>query len=48
MDYKNTKLILAPMAGFGDSAFRTICKRWGADEVVSEMISAKATVFRDK
>ncbi len=48
MNYKNTKLILAPMAGFGDSAFRTVCKRWGADEVVSEMISAKATVFRDK
>lgn len=48
MNYNNVKLILAPMAGVGDSAFRTICKRWGADEVISEMISAKAVVFRDK
>ena len=48
MTYNNTKLILAPMAGFGDSAFRTICKRRGADEVISEMISAKAVVFRDR
>lgn len=48
MNYKNTKLILAPMAGFGDSAFRTVCKRWGADEVISEMISAKAVVFADR
>lgn len=48
MNYKNTKLILAPMAGFGDSAFRTMAKRWGADEVVSEMISAKAVTFNDK
>ncbi len=48
MKYSNVKLILAPMAGVGDSAARTMCCRWGADEVVSEMISAKAVVFRDK
>lgn len=48
MNYNNVKLILAPMAGFGDSAFRTMAKRWGADEVVSEMISAKAVTFNDK
>jgi len=48
MKYTNTKLILAPMAGFADSAFRTMSKRWGADEVVSEMISAKAVTFNDK
>ena len=48
MIYNNTKLILAPMAGFGDSAFRTMAKRWGAHEVISEMISAKAVVFGDK
>ncbi len=36
------------MAGVGDSAFRTICMRHGADGVTSEMISAKATVFGDK
>ena len=48
MNKREVKLILAPMAGVGDSAFRTMCKRWGADEVVSEMISAKAVVFRDR
>lgn len=44
----NVKLILAPMAGFGDSAFRTVAILHGADEVISEMISAKAVVFKDK
>ncbi len=48
MNTKDVKLILAPMAGVGDSAFRTVCKRWGADEVISEMISAKAVVFKDR
>jgi tRNA-dihydrouridine synthase B len=33
-------LWLAPLAGLTDSAFRTICKRWGCDVVVSEMVSA--------
>lgn len=42
------KLYFAPMAGVGDSAFRTICCRWGADSVTSEMISAKAVVYKDK
>lgn len=43
-----TKIFFAPMAGVGDSAFRTICMRHGADGVTSEMISAKATVFGDR
>lgn len=43
-----TKIFFAPMAGVGDSAFRTICMRHGADGVTSEMISAKAAVFGDK
>lgn len=33
-------LWLAPLAGLTDSAFRTVCKNWGADIVVSEMVSA--------
>ena len=45
---KTPRLILAPMAGISDSAFRTLALRWGADEVVSEMISSKAVVFGDK
>ncbi len=36
------KIGLAPMAGPGDSGFRRICREWGADYTVTEMISAKA------
>ena len=41
-------LMLAPMAGVTDGAFRTICRKFGAEYVVSEMISAKAMYFHDK
>ncbi len=34
------KVVLAPMAGVTDSAFRTICRQMGAAMVFSEMISA--------
>lgn len=33
------------MAGPGDSGFRRICREWGADYTVSEMISAKAICY---
>lgn len=36
---------LAPMAGFTDSAFRQICREYGADVVYSEMASVTALVF---
>lgn len=36
---------LAPMAGITDSAFRQICKGYGADVVYSEMISATALFY---
>ena len=39
---------LAPMAGITDSAFRQICKSFGADVVYSEMISATAIVYNSK
>lgn len=39
------KIGLAPMAGPGDSGFRRICREWGADYTVTEMISAKAIRF---
>lgn len=35
-------LALAPMAGITDSAFREICRRYGADVVYSEMASVSA------
>jgi tRNA-dihydrouridine synthase B len=41
-------LILAPMAGVTDLAFRTICRRLGAGGTVTEMVSAKALCFQDK
>ncbi len=33
-------LFLAPLAGYTDQAFRTLCKHYGADFLVSEMVSA--------
>ena len=47
MDFKN-KIILAPMAGVTDYAFRKIARKYGADFCVSEMVSAKAMEFNDK
>lgn len=47
MDFKN-KIILAPMAGVTDYAFRKIARAWGASYCVSEMVSSKAIHFKDK
>jgi tRNA-dihydrouridine synthase B len=44
----NKKLILAPMAGVTDSVFRQICKKKGADLVVSEMVSAEGLFYKSK
>ncbi len=41
-------LALAPMAGFSDSAFRQICRRYGADVLYSEMVSATALFYNQK
>lgn len=41
-------LALAPMAGFTDSAFRQICKKYGADVLYSEMASATALFYNQK
>lgn len=38
-------LALAPMAGITDSAFRQVCKEFGADVLYSEMASATALVY---
>lgn len=42
------KLILAPMAGVCDKAFREVCKDFGAGLTVTEMVSSKALSFNDK
>lgn len=41
-------LFLAPMAGVADRAFRLMCKKYGAEGVTTEMISAKAVCYGDK
>lgn len=41
-------VILAPMAGITDSAFRTICKEMGAGLVYSEMVSSRGLYYNDK
>ena len=38
-------IILAPMAGISDSAFRRIAKEFGAGLVVAEMVSDKAILY---
>ncbi len=39
---------LGPMAGVTDWAFRTVCARLGANITVTEMVSSRALVYRDK
>ena len=39
------KTVLAPMAGYTDFAFRAICRDYGVDLTVTEMVSSKALVM---
>ena len=41
-------LILGPMAGVTDLAFRTICAELGANITVTEMVSSRALVYQDQ
>ena len=41
-------VILGPMAGVTDWAFRTICARLGADITITEMVSSRALVYHDQ
>ena len=43
----NGRLVLAPMAGVTDFAFRSLCRRCGAALTTTEMVSAKALVYKD-
>lgn len=45
---KKPILALAPMAGITDSAFREICRKYGADVVYSEMASVDALFFKPR
>ena len=41
-------LVLAPMAGVTDWAFRSVCAEMGAAVTVTEMVSSRALVYHDK
>lgn len=41
-------LMLAPMAGVTDRTFRILCRRFGAEYLVSEMVSAKALCYEQR
>lgn len=42
------KLILAPMAGVTDLPFRLLCKEQGCDVLYTEMVSAKAVLYKNR
>ena len=52
MNIKDIKLenniVLAPMADYTDSAFRSICKKFGVGLTVTEMVSAKGLIFNNE
>ena len=41
-------IFLAPMAGVTDRTFRLLCRRFGAEYLVSEMVSAKALCYEQR
>ncbi len=47
MGSNGPKLILAPMAGVTDWAYRTVAARYGADVTVTEMTSSRALCYGD-
>ena len=47
IDFTN-KLILAPMAGVTDLPFRLLCKEQGCDILYTEMVSAKAILYKNR
>ena len=48
IELNDTPLILAPMAGVTDWAYRTVCADLGADVTVTEMVSSRALVYKDQ
>ena len=45
---KRIPLFLAPQAGVSESPFRRLCRRFGADVVVSEFVSADGIIHRSE
>ena len=44
----NNKIVMAPMAGISNSAYRRICKEMGCGLIYAEMVSDKAITFGNK
>ena len=44
----DTPLVLAPMAGVTDLPFRLLCKEQGGSLAYTEMVSAKAILYKNK
>ena len=44
----NNPIALGPMAGVTDLAFRSVCAELGANITVTEMVSSRALVYKDK
>lgn len=44
----DSRIMLAPLAGITDMAFRQVCSEFGAGYAETEMVSAKALSFNDK
>lgn len=44
----DTPVMLAPMAGVTDLSFRLLCKEQGCGYMVTEMVSAKAILYKNK
>ena len=46
--FQTHRLLLAPMAGVSDEAFRALCREQGADLAYTEMVSAKGLSFANE
>lgn len=44
----DNNLILAPMAGVTDMSFRQLCREQGCGLLVTEMVSAKAILYKNR
>ena len=42
------QVVIAPMAGISNAAFRSICKEFGAGLICAEMVSDKAIFYENK
>ncbi len=45
---KDFFLVLAPLAGYTDLSFRMLCREFGADMCVTEMVSSNGLVYKQK